>query len=259
LQAKLAADFPGEAGFRRVLADIYNDLGASLRDGKQFIEAEKAIREAIALGEKVAAEQPENPQHLINLAASYHNLGNVVRDQGDAKGGLAWYNKAATQLLPFKPRPADAVLILRNVSWDRANALSLLGRHADAAKQWQNAALLDVGPSKDHLLCFLSATQMELKLQEPSQPAGELLYEAAGVYARATAAAKEADESGQQERYAKRALKLLEQAHAAGWFRDPKRVQQLQKDGDFNSLPPADFQAFLASLEAGTRDRNDKD
>jgi len=257
---KVAAELPDEPAFRRELADAYTNLGGLLRDGLKIAEADKAFREAITLGEKVAGEAPGVLQYRIDLAAGYHNFGNIVRDQGDARAALAWYGKAIRLLDPLDPRPADATLFLRNAYWDRANALGQLGRHAEASQDWQRAFDLATEADRAHLRLFLAAAQMEEKLQAQSKPAGPLLYEAATVNARATAAAAATEEIGLQNHFGKRALELLEQARTAGWFRDPRQIKHLQEDKDFDSLPRADFKAFLESLEAGkcTKDGSEK-
>jgi serine/threonine protein kinase/tetratricopeptide (TPR) repeat protein len=245
---KVAARFP-DAAYQRELADVYNDLGVLLRDGKELVKADKAYREAVALGEKAAAAEPDRLQYRINLAASYHNLGNIVRDQGDPRAALALYGKAIGLLNPIKPRPADATVFLRNACWDRANALGQVGRHADASAMWKNALDLESdGPAQGPLRLFLAASQMEEKLHAAVEPAGELLYDAATLYAQATGAAAAVDEQKLQERYATRTLELLKQAKNAGWFRDPQRIKRLKEDKAFEALPAADLKPFLESL-----------
>ena len=247
LHEKLAQEFPAESRYRRELAEAHNNWGVHMRDQQEFVEAQKACRQAISLGEALLAEIPG---YRINLAASYHNLGNVVRDQGDAKAALPSYGKAITLLDPIQPRPADATLFLRNACWDRANALGQLGRHAEASQDWQRAIALDEGPARDNLRLFLATAQMEAKLKGQIKPAGSLLYDAAAVFGRATTAAAMEDEATLQKQYAGRALELLKQARGAGWFGDPQRIKQLQADRAFDALPRDAFLPFVASLEA---------
>jgi tetratricopeptide (TPR) repeat protein len=249
LWERLAEDFPAHSGPRSDLADAHNDLGTVWRDQKQFAMAEKAFRQAAALGEKLVRDHRDFLDYRISLAANYHNLGNAVRDQRDAGASLAWYAKAIELLTPIKDRPANATLYLRNAHWDRANALGQLGRHAEASRDWERAADLDKSPTKAHLRVFLKASQMEEKLTPQSKSAAPLLYEAATVHALAAAAAAAENEGELKDRYAARALDLLKQAKAAGWFRDPQRVRQLKEDTAVAALPGVE--AFLASLGAG--------
>jgi tetratricopeptide (TPR) repeat protein len=245
---KLVAAFPTEARYRRELADCYNDFGVVLREDQDWTRAADAYRKAIALGERVAAEEPGTTAVHVSLAANYHNLGNIVRDQGDAQAALAWYGKAIDRLAGIDDPSGRAQVYLCNAHWDRANALGQLGRHADAVKDWQQAIDLGAVPAKPHLQLFLEAEQAEQKLKAQSHPTGEHLQEAAATQARAAGAAEAAGEPGLKERYVRRALALLEQAKAIGWFRDPQRVKQLKEDKAFDALPPNEFKLFLGSL-----------
>jgi tetratricopeptide (TPR) repeat protein len=258
LDEQLAKEFPDEAVYRRDLADGLNNLGTLLRDGQELAEAEKAYRQAIALGERLVLELPG---YRLNLAMNYHNLGNAVRDQGNAKAALAWYGKAIDLLGSLKPLSADATLILRNAFWDRANALGQLGRHAEASQDWKSAiSFAGDGTERDHLRFFLMAAQMEEKLKAQNNPAALLLYQAAHINAIAMGSAKATDEAGLQKQYASRSLELLKQARTSGWFSIPQRIKQLKDDKVFAALPPADFKPFLDSLEAkkGAKDGSEK-
>ncbi len=257
MHTKLATEFPRDSVYRSDLAADLNNLGVLVRDRQELSQAEKIYREAIALWEKLVLESPNIIDYQINLAYGYHNLGNAVRDQGNLKAALPWYDKAAKLLNPIHPRPASATFALRSVSWDGAMAYGLLGRHSQAIRLWQTAFNLDTGPNRDHIRLFLAAEQMAERLQAQADPDGNLLFEAAGVYCRATVAAAVTREIGQQKHYGKRALELLNQAKIAGWFRDTQRIKQLKEDRQFDSLPRDDFKRFLESVEDG-RGRNDR-
>jgi tetratricopeptide (TPR) repeat protein len=253
LNERLAADFPDNWAYRSDLADSYNNLGTFWRDRQELDRAETAFRRAVALGEKLVAEFPDFVEPRTNLGASYHNLGNALRDQKKPEAALAWYGKAIALLDAIPDRPPGATLFLRNACWDRANALGQLRRHAEAAKDWQRALDLDEGAAQPRLRLFLEAAQTEEKLKSQSPPAAELLYEAAALNARASAAAKEEDEAGLQQQYANRSLELLKLARDAGWFRDPRRIQQLTEDDNFARLPRDEFKPFLEKLGADKR------
>jgi eukaryotic-like serine/threonine-protein kinase len=241
---KVSDQFPDEPDYRRELADAFNDLGALLRDEKKLDKAEKEFRQAVTLGEKLVREVPDSPQYRFDLAAGYQNLGNAVRDQRNPKAALAWYGKAIDLLTPINPRPDFATVFLRNAHWDRANALGQIGDHAGAVLDWQKAIDLEKDADvRDDLRLMQQTARMEVKLKAQPGPAGELVYEAAAVHAKASAAAARQDEAALKERYATRALDLLERARAAGFSDDPQRIK-----------------AMLDSLEAGkgTKDRPEK-
>jgi serine/threonine protein kinase/tetratricopeptide (TPR) repeat protein len=263
INEQLVSEFASEQSYRSNLANGYYNLGAFFRDVKDPAKAEKALRQAIALRAKLVGF-PSEVGYRINLARDYLNLGNAIRDQGKARAALPSYNQAVKLLNPIPRRPADANLVLRSVAWDRANALGQLARHEEAnmrheeaimrqeqaIKQWQNALLLDDGTERVNLQLFLAADESELNLRMRPGPAGEVLYEAAVVYARANVAAKRTREASQEERYARRAQELLKQAQSAGWFRDPQRIKQLKAEKSFNSLPRDELKRFLESLDA---------
>src|SRR5262249_18732856 len=126
------------------------------------------------------------------------------------------------------------------------NALGQLGRHREATESWQRAIELNDSTGAN-LAVFLAASQAEEALRAAKPPA-ELVYEAARICAGATRAGAAENEASLKERYARRALELLKQAKAAGWFQDPKKVKLMREDDVFKSLPAEQIKAFLDSL-----------
>jgi tetratricopeptide (TPR) repeat protein len=219
-------------------------------------------RQAIILGEKLTAAYPDFANYEINLAGSYGNLGNVVRDQGNPAEALNWYGKAITSLTAVRAANRqfeDARLYLRNAHWDRANALGRLGRHGEAIDDWQRAIGLDEGRDRESLLLFLEAAKTEQQLKKQVKPANAgtapgLLYDAACVLAQAAGAAGTSNEPSLQKHYASRALALLREAQAAGLFHDGKRIEQLKKDQALLALrQDSAYQKFVAELVAGMK------
>jgi serine/threonine protein kinase/tetratricopeptide (TPR) repeat protein len=254
LHGKLAAEFPADAVYRRDLADDCNNLGAIWRREKQWTKARNAYARAIALLDELTRQSPDDLDVRVSLAAGNHNLGNVVRDEGDARAALASYGRAIELLEPIPQRPADATRYLRNAYWDRAAALGQLHRHKEEVQDWERALALEgQGPDQGALRLFLSAAQIDLQLQTVRNPAPQGLYAAAVLDAQAAAAARQTDELHLQARYADRALALLKQAHAAGWFADTQHIRRLQDDRAFEVLPPDQFKAFIANLHAAKK------
>ena len=73
-------------------------------------------------------------------------------------------------------------------------------------------------------------------------------YNAARVCSLSSA---EARGTAERARYAARAVALLRQAGAGGYFKDKARIEELQKEGDFDPLRSREgFQALLAELVA---------
>jgi serine/threonine protein kinase len=269
LQLKLVDDFPDEADRWRRLADHLNIAGVHFFEQRDLEMAEKFYRAAITLGEKVAQTDPGVDQYRINLAYSYHNLGNAVRDQGKPEAAMSSYNQVAKLLMPIRPQTEDVLRTLRALAWDRANALGRRHKYADAIKQWRSALKvddaikqwqiannLDDRTERPNLVLFMAADQSELNLEAQSSPAAKFLYDAAVVNARANVAAKRTKEASLEGYYTRRALELLKQAQAAGWFDDPQRLKQLQNEKSFESLPSDDFNRFLESLDAKSRKKD---
>jgi hypothetical protein len=78
------------------------------------------------------------------------------------------------------------------------------------------------------------------------KPAVALFYDAACICS--LAAAKSSD-SVAGDQYAARAVALLAQAHARGYFKEAARVEKLKKDADLDPLRGRpDFQKLLTEL-----------
>jgi serine/threonine protein kinase/tetratricopeptide (TPR) repeat protein len=264
LSQGVLSEFPEAPAYKRELADGYNDLGVTLRDDNRLEEAERAFRDAIKLGEEAKSGAPEEVPYRVHLAVSYGNLGNVIRDQGRPKESLEFYGKCTALLKPIKDvdvrsRPLDPHLLkmirqlVRNVCWDRANARTQLGLHADAVRDWKGAIdNLDKqnGTEKEYFERFLAAAKMEVKLQQDANPSAAMLYEAAVLSAVAYSCAHEAKERTQSEWYSRRTLELLTRAKSAGWFSDSRQVKEFLEDSRFQEISAVEeFQKFRAGLK----------
>jgi hypothetical protein len=89
---------------------------------------------------------------------------------------------------------------------------------------------------------------------------GAVLYNAACAFSLSSAAARqdrtlsEAERARRAEGYAARALELLAQADAAGYFKDPAHVSHMHKDPDLDPLRARpDFQKLAAGWGAKGR------
>jgi serine/threonine-protein kinase len=264
LRAQLAAAFPTVPEYRQDLAESHNNLGVLLNAMGKRPEAEAAYRWGLALQEKLAADFPRVSEYAVALGGGYCNYGHLLRARGEAAASLDWYAKACAALRPVlsqEPRLVTARLFLRNAHWGRAQALDYLGRHAEAAADWEQASALSDANASDRWFRLQrsaslaragqhrEATAAVEDVLRPGNADGDRLYGAACVYARATTqAAQEAapnTSSLQAERYARRAIALLRQAVAKGY----NNVVQMKKDPYLDSLRPRpDFQQLLAEM-----------
>src|SRR5262249_27856673 len=99
---------------------------------------------------------PAVVKYAVSLAASGCNLATLLRDDGRPEAALEWYGKASGTLegvLRQQSRHRTAQDFLRNVSTGRARAFSLLGRHADAVRDWDRAIELAAGPLRAQFGC----------------------------------------------------------------------------------------------------------
>jgi tetratricopeptide (TPR) repeat protein len=264
---KLTPEIPTVPEYRQELAHGYNHLGLLLAGQGKAPDAEAAYRQALILREKLASEFPAMPAYRQELADSYVNFGNLLLSRSQPQGALDWYAKAMPLLqsnLVQDARVAERRLFLRNAHWGRARALNQLGRHAEAAGDWQRAAELDDGRNRfffrlQHSAALahagghpdaVKAVEEVLASSDPkvkTPPSGPLLYDAACVYALSAAAVKE--DAKLREQYTARAIALLRQAKSAGFFKDPKQVEHIKKDTDLDALRQRDdFQKFAAEL-----------
>jgi serine/threonine protein kinase len=260
LYERLIVESPDQPVYRRSLANDLNNLGVALRRRHQPAAAAEACRRAIEVRAKLIADFPDSSDRSLNevhLAAGYGNLANLVRDEDGPAAALPWYDKAIELLDPIHARGqvTTARVFLHNVHWDRAHALMRLGRHADAIKDWQRAIELDEGRDRNRLKLFQDTAREEERLKAPPPEAGEVpaggrFYAAARLFAAAAGAAAP-DEQRLSTYYAGRALELLEQARAAGFFRETQRIEELKKDLPLKALGQRpEFQKFVAGLQA---------
>jgi serine/threonine-protein kinase len=266
LQKRLTADLPSVPVYRRDLAMCYNALGILLAALGRTSEAEAVYQQALTLQAQLAADFPAVPQYAVDLGAVYCDFAHLLRDRRGPAASLEWYAKAQAVLRPVLDKElvrGTARLFLRNVHWGRAEALDRLGRHAEAAADWEQAiARNDERPSEGWLGLrralslaragqHREATAAVEALLQPGNVASGALYDAACVYALAAAQAARAappqTSSLRAEQWASRAVALLRQTVQKGY----SNVAHMKKDADLDALRPRpDFRQLLADLEA---------
>ncbi len=249
------------------LARLYDKTG---RAG----ESEALYRQVLALDDFLASRHPGEFGLALVLSSHYYNLGDLRCGQGRPQAALAWYARAITTLdaaLRHAPHDALAREYLRNTYLGRADALSRLGRHAEALADCVRGSALDDDPthadSRERLALVLAragdhrrAVAEAEALASAGTPAtpttpGYRKYALAAALSQAAQAARAdaglapAKRTALAERYAARAVELLAQARKAGYFANPHNLTDLYRESDFGSLRPrADFQAVLALL-----------
>ncbi|MCI0460036.1 MAG: protein kinase, partial [Gemmataceae bacterium] len=280
LYEKLVADFPVVATYRTDLAGVQDRLIRNLVWLKRSAEAESACRQWIAEREKLAVQFPAVLDYTEDWASSLRRLGFLFVDAKRPEAALEPFAQAIAILEPVvakNPQPPQTPRSVwpqtRGILWDvhygRATALGELGRKAEAVHHWDAVLELDDDKARSGLLIqrgwlllklqahlrqlvakgdHVQATTEANKLTEAKKPAGDLLYLAAGVFSRSSAAAKE--DAALAERYAAQAVELLSAAAASGYFRNPTVRAELGKDSNLTPLRQReDYRRLLTQLD----------
>jgi serine/threonine-protein kinase len=258
---RLATADPHDPQAQRDLAVAYERLGnVSLKLG-QVEEARRLYTRRLEVAQRLAAADPENLEAQTDLAVSYSKLGTAEEHDLAHARAARWFEQAGAVLSRLDQQgklqgtryagwPAfmererqfcqnvvraldsmDAALALPpaqvpRVLDARARVLTRRGAHAEAA-----------------------ATAEKLAGLQPL--AGSNLYDAACRLAQCTALAGRSPKPDQaaRARYAARAVALLGQAQAVGYFKDLAKLEQLKTDKDLDPLRDrAEFQKLLAIL-----------
>src|SRR5262249_39485003 len=151
-----------------------------------------------------AANSPTVLDYAVDLGGTYCHLGHLKFRTSQFEATLELYAQAIhtlTAVLAKDQRLATAREFLRYAHLGRADALTRLGRYAEAIQD-----------------CDRAVAEADSLAQ--GKDAGPTLYDAACVYAKASAALK--DNRERAERHALKAIVLLDRAQAAGYFREPK-------------------------------------
>jgi tetratricopeptide (TPR) repeat protein len=271
LRTKAARTAPGEITPQAALANSYNILGLFFYEQEDRVaRAETALNRARVLRAKLAADYPEVLEYARDLGGSYCNLGLLNFKAGKYEAALAWYNKGRDLLdatLNKSRQYPNVRFFLRNVYWGRARALTRLGRHQEALKDWDLALAQDQGSGNTWLQIGKSWTlahQGEHSRAAAAASAGAAnaahlpyhFYELACVYSLAAGAASkdkklaEAERKKQAAAYAARAMEWLRKAHRDGLFKTPALRKKLKNDTDLDALRKrADFQKLLKELD----------
>jgi serine/threonine-protein kinase len=267
---QLVRDHPRVVEYHNGLAANHTNRAGLLARTSRPREAEECFRQAITLYEDLARAHPARTQFAVRRGASYCNMGTFLKEQNDPTAALEWYARAIPLLegvLNAEPEQADARRFLRNAHWGRGEALTLLKRHPEAIADFDRAAELATGPGREMMQMqragalarmgrhAQAVAEAERLASRPAAAPG-VLYNVACVYALAAGAVPgdaelaEAERARLAERYAVRAVELLTQLHAAGFFKSRSMVEHLHQDRDLDALRSrADLGRLLEQLQ----------
>jgi tetratricopeptide (TPR) repeat protein len=252
IHKRLAETFPGVPEHQESLATTYgnlaNVLGALGRPG----EARSAHDSSVALRQQLVKQFPKVPAYQVAVASNYVNVAAFVQDDQPAEA-LKWCDKAIATAAPMvaqDPKGVHGRECLSKAYFLRAWNLTRLGRHAEALKDWDRALDEDIGQLPDRIRLQRALTLARLKEHKRAVAeakavtdnkglahiAPDLMCDAAGVYALASAAA--VDDPKLKDAYAARAIELLRSAIALGLA----VVEQRLKSADLDPL--REYEAF---------------
>jgi tetratricopeptide (TPR) repeat protein len=154
VREELATTFPDVRVYRQQLGTCLSNLGYALSRQGKWTDAEAQLKRALGLQEKLVADSPDVPEYPIDLAGTYLNFADLVRDRGQPQAALEWYAKAISRLeaiLAKDDRVALARDYLRNTLWGRARALPQLKRYGEALADCDRALKFDNGEKRAFL------------------------------------------------------------------------------------------------------------
>jgi tetratricopeptide (TPR) repeat protein len=114
---------------------LLHTLGLVWSDRGEDGEAAAALRDAMALRERLVKDDPENLSYQVDLASTWVSLGGLAQKAGRTDGARQWWHKALPILeRAARERPDDAR------PWvDLGNLYADLGRDDAAAAAFENA------------------------------------------------------------------------------------------------------------------------
>jgi tetratricopeptide (TPR) repeat protein len=242
---------------REFLRNTYYGQGTALAQLERDAEASRAWEQAVAL-----ADGPVRDFLAVQLGGSYCNAGNQLVSQHNTRDALSWYDKAIKtlgELVQGQAGGPQARQFLANSYIGRASARYALERYAQALPDFEQALKLTGGSDPQWRLGRASTRARLGDHEQATREAAEIVavkglspgvrYDVACVYAVSAGAAKDA---AQADAYAGRAIELLRQTAASGFFSDKARREHLRQDPDLHALRsrPA-FQQLLKELESG--------
>ncbi len=106
----LAASDPSNAAYRRIVADVYGEVGLSELKLDRTAEALEKFRHKLAIFESVQASDPTNIEAIRDVVNALTEIGKALAKFGDVPGALAQTRKAAMlaqKLSEAEPDNAD--------------------------------------------------------------------------------------------------------------------------------------------------------
>jgi tetratricopeptide (TPR) repeat protein len=267
IRTALVRDHPAEEVYRAELAQTCINLAVLYQGTKRAAAAIASYERAEGLLRPLIERHPPGGDYALSLASVYVNWSYLPPPKGGTAAVLAQLDRAVglvEGVVQAEPQYADARDRAFRVHARRAEFYKGSGRWAEAAADYGRALELHDGPERwklavwraevlaeagDHARAAAAASQaLE---QNPEMPTDGLVN-LAGVCARASGLARAdarlpvAERAALAERYAARAVALLQKVADKGYFRDLDKWLALKTEPALEPLHGrADFQKLL--------------
>jgi serine/threonine-protein kinase len=268
---KLVQAHPDLPRYQQDLASTHNNLGILLSALGQREQALVEYRQARDLHQKLVQAHPDLPQHAEGAARTCLNRGALLVRMNRHRAALADLDQGirqADRLRRLDPKNPMIGPLLRFGLLRRAALLTRLGRGRDADSDWDRALQITAAAQRYRLRLqraksraragdYLRSAAEADDLGRASSLPGATLYGLACIHAlNAARAARDIlrplpQREKRAEQYAREAITLLKRAPSAGFFRDPAKVADLDRDDELASLRHRDdYKQFHAGLKA---------
>lgn len=269
MHTALAEQFPDNESYRSSLAQDHENLALLYQNSDRADRAELAVQghdKADKTLRPLVAKHPPGGEYALTLAAVCINWSYCLRAAGKHEEAIAKTSEAvelSERILQKEPQHYTARGRAYRAYGARAELYDSLGRHAEAAADWERVVEFDSEPDPwvRRILMALSLARSrqttkavaaaDALTDDPKVPP-EGHFNLACVYALASASSKHdeqltaAERTAMSDRCANRAVAELSRIQEQGYFKDAAHAESLQIDEDLRSLRDrADFQALL--------------
>jgi tetratricopeptide (TPR) repeat protein len=267
----LVRRYPDNPYYAAAAAETCVQYGLCLQAARRPDRAAEVYRRGHDLLEPQVRAHPEVPEFATSLAALEANWGMLLKDTGSPESALEHYDRAvrlAEDVFRREPLLGAARETALNAHGGRAQAFMDLKSYPEALKDWDRVVELSDEAQRGERRLQRAAALIVAGQHARAGDEAEVLarseterakwqYNAACIYAqalrvaRADAALSAAERAAVAERYATRALALLRESRAGGFFKAPEYRNLLKEDEDLEPLRGRDdFRKLAAEIEA---------
>ena len=281
VQERLAREQTQAPHYQRDLARTYHGLGLVYAMNNNEDKAVEAYKKALTQWEKLVRDHEGEQEYAIGMAQTCIKLGNMARFvQKKFQDANGWYTRAAASLDTVQIKAFGSLPVrdlLRDAFSMRAETLTKMGQYQEAMPDWDRALEFATGIWKPRFQIqraaglarvgkhteaaaevdkLVAPVKKNGKLVEPFKESGAAQYQFACVYALSAAAASNDPQLATDRRevlsdqYASQAMKRLNAASDAGFFKTPANIKNLKSDHDLDALRPRpEFQKLTTELK----------